>query len=132
METQIGKTSKNNLLIHTKFWKNVKNQEKLVELSQESKKTVARLQCQWQSNKNQGQNNTRVYKSHFKTCQMVLECDLCVGAMVSLSGINIVPEDGLYNGAREKLIDFVYDNVCGPNNKHGGHLPKFVIVDFPG
>ena len=63
---------------------------------------------------------------------MVLECDLCVGEMVSLSGINIIPEAGLYNGARGRIIDFVYDNVCGPNDKHGGHLPKCVIVDFPG
>ena len=63
---------------------------------------------------------------------MVLECDLCVGAMVSLSVINIVPESGLYNGARGKLIDFVYNTVCGPNDKHGGHLPKCVIVDFSG
>ena len=63
---------------------------------------------------------------------MVLECDLCVGEMVSLSGINIVPEAVLYNKARGKLIDFIYDNVCGPNDKHGGHLPKCVIVDFPG
>ena len=62
---------------------------------------------------------------------MVLECDLCVGAMVLLSEINIITEAGLYNGARGKLIDFVYDNVCGPNDKQGGHLPKCVIVDFP-
>ena len=63
---------------------------------------------------------------------MVLECDLCVGAMVSLSGINIVPEAGLYNGAIGIPIDFVYHNVCVPNDKHGGHLTKCVIVDFSG
>ena len=96
-----------------------KIKKSLLNFPKKPKKPRALLQCQWQSNKNQGQNNTRMYKSHFKTCQMVLEFDLCVGAMVSLSGINIVPEAGLYNGARGKLIDFVYDNVCGPNDKHG-------------
>ena len=36
------------------FEKNIKNQEKLVKLSQKDNVPVARLQCKWQSNKNQG------------------------------------------------------------------------------
>ena len=63
---------------------------------------------------------------------MVLETDLCVGATVGLSGNNIVPEAGLYNGARGKIIDFEYANPCGPNDTHGDHLPSCIIVDFPG
>ena len=47
------------------FEKNIKNQEKLVKLSQKDNVPVARLQCKWQSNKNQGQGRTKVYKSHF-------------------------------------------------------------------
>jgi hypothetical protein len=112
--------------------KNVKNLQKLASLSREAKVPVARLQCQWKSNKNQGQGSTRVYKSHFRTKQMVLESDLCVGATVALSGINIVPEAGLYNGSRGTVIDFVYNTVCGPNDRHGDSLPICVIVDFPG
>ena len=112
--------------------KNVKNLEKLASLSQKSKVPVARLQCQWRSNKNQGRESTRVVKGHFKTKQMVLESDLCVGATVALSGMNIVPEAGLYNGARGKVIDFIYNTVCGPNDRHGDPLPICVIVDFPG
>lgn len=112
--------------------KNVKNLEKLASLSQKTKVPVARLQCQWHSNKNQGQESTRVVKGHFKTKQMVLESDLCVGATVALSGLNIVPEAGLYNGARGEVIDFIYNTVCGPNDRHGDPLPICVIVDFPG
>ena len=71
-------------------------------------------------------------KSHFDTSSMVLQTDICVGSIVALYGMNLVPEVGLYNGDHGTLIDFIYDDVCGPNHKHGNHLPKCVIVDFPG
>ena len=75
-----------------------------------------------------------MYKSHFTTTKMARETDLCVGATVALLGVNIVPEAGLYNGARGQIVDFIYDThqVCGPNDKQGDHLPQCVIVDFPG
>ena len=114
------------------FEKNLRNRDKLVDLSKQENVPVARLQCKWQSNKNQGQGRTRVFKSHFTTSNMVLETDLCVGATNALSGINIVPEAGLYNGARGTLIDFIYRDPCGPNDKHGDHLPSCIVVDFPG
>ena len=63
---------------------------------------------------------------------MVLNTDLCVGATVALFGINIVPEAGLYNGARGTLIDFIFERPEGPNNRDGDYLPECVIVDFPG
>ena len=129
---QIEKDPATIFLYTQNFEKNVKNREKLVQLSRTDNTPVARLQCKWKTNKNQGQGRTRVFKSHFTTKRMVLETDLCVGATVALSGINIVPEAGLYNGARGTLIDFIYDNPCGPNDKHGDHLPGCVIVDFPG
>ena len=71
-------------------------------------------------------------QSHFTTTRMVLETDLCVGAKVALSGINIVPEAGLYNGAQGTVIDFIYENPCGSNDKHREHLPSCAIVNFPG
>jgi len=55
-----------------------------------------------------------------------------VKANVAIFGINIVPEAGLYNGTRGTVIDVVYDTVEGPNNKQEGHLPRYVVVDFPG
>ena len=63
---------------------------------------------------------------------MVEHADLCVGATVAISGHNIVPKAGLFNGARGTIVDFVYDTVCGPNDKQNDFLPKAVIVDFPG
>ena len=77
---------------------------------------------QVESNKNQGKVRTQVFKRHFMTKRMVLETDLCVGATVALSGINIVPKAGLYNGGQGKLIDLVYKGPCRPNNEHGDHL----------
>lgn len=55
-----------------------------------------------------------------------------MGAPVAINGINIVPEAGLYNGARGWVIDIVYDTVEGPNNQLQNHLPRYVVVDFPG
>ncbi len=63
---------------------------------------------------------------------MVLDTYLCVWATVALSGINIVPEAGLYNGVQGKLIDFIYKGPCGPNDKHGEHLLSCIIIDFLG
>ncbi len=63
---------------------------------------------------------------------MVLDTNLCIGATVAISGINIVPEIGLYNDTRGTIIDFIYTDICGPNNQHGPHLTESVVVDFPG
>ena len=63
---------------------------------------------------------------------MVLQTVICVDSIVALYGMNLIPEVDLYNGARGTVVDFIYDDVCRPNNKHGDHLPKCVIVDFPG
>ena len=116
-----------NLFAHN-HEKNLKNRDKLVDMSNSTECPVARLQCQWQSN-NQGTD--RVYKTHFSKSKIVLETDLCVGATVALSD-NIVPEAGLYNGARGTVVDFIYRTVAGPNDKHGEPLPLCIICDYPG
>ncbi len=51
---------------------------------------------------------------------------------VDLSEINIIPEAGLYNGARGMRVNFIYNTVVGPNDKQGDHLPIYVIIDFAG
>ena len=61
-----------------------------------------------------------------------MQTDLCVGAKVAIFGINYVPELGLYNGARGTLVDIVYDEGQTPNSKENYHLPKYVVVNFPG
>ena len=110
-----------------------KNTEKIVEQSEKDNVPIARLRCQWYSNKRNGNGQGCVIRSHFKgQNNIIFNTDLCVGASVCLSGLNIVPEVGLYNGARGKVIDLVYDTVVGPNDKQNDHLPRYVVVDFPG
>ena len=113
--------------------KNHKNQQKLVELSNSTKTPVARLRCQWIHRDTQSRGIKSITRAHFKDIKkLVLQGDYCVGAPVSIEGMNIVPEAGLYNGARGWLVDIVYDTVEGPNNKMGSHLPLYMVVDFPG
>ena len=113
--------------------KNVKNERKLVNLAKATNNPVAMLKCQWRSARNSAEGPNSVYRHHFdKKTNVVEHTDLCVGATVAISGHNIVPEAGLFNGARGTIVDFVYDTVCGPNDKQNDFLPKAVIVDFPG
>ena len=111
--------------------KNAKNMSKLVQLSNETQNPVARLRCHWESTRIQGKGNASVSRSHFNGRKIVLQTDLCVGAPVAINCINILPEIGLYNGARGTLIDIVYDEGQNPNSKQDYHLPKYVVVDFP-
>ena len=61
--------------------------------------------------------------------------DICVGARVAISNVNILPEVGgvgLYNGAIGTVVEIVYNNRPeGPNDKEHYHLPDYVVVDFP-
>ena len=45
--------------------------------------------------------------------------DICVGARVAISNVNILPEVGLYNGAIGTVVEIVYNNRPeGPNDKN--------------
>ena len=121
------------IYLYTKnYEKNEKNMEKLVKLSSESKTPVARLSCKWHSLRDQGDGLESVSRWHFDQKKLVLHTDLCVGARTAIHGMNFVPEAGLYNGARGTIVDIVYDAGEGPNNKQGDHLPRYIVVDFPG
>lgn len=109
----------------------MKNTEQLVRMARMEKKPIAMLKCEWSSNRNQGEGIKSVFRSHFKGDSIVFRTDICVKAKVAISGINIVLEAGLYNGARGTVVDIVYDTVEGPTNKQEGHLPRYVVVDFP-
>ena len=54
-------------------------------------------------------------------------------ARVSLVGVNIKPEWGLYHGSIGTVIDIMYTNSKGPHHDGTAHekLPLFVLVDFP-
>ena len=97
-----------------------------------SKHPVARLKAHWICSRQQVHGQAVASMSHFDTTSLVKQTDLCVGAKVAISGINYVPQLGLYNGARGTLVDIVYDEGQTPNSKQNYHLPKYVVVDFPG
>ena len=88
------------MVVHKKSRKNVKNISKLFHFSNSSK-PVALLKCHFQSTHTQGKGNDSVSRSHFLRAKNVLQIDLCVRAPVAINGMNILPEVGLYNGARE-------------------------------
>ena len=49
--------------------------------------------------------------------------------VVEIGGVNLLPEVGLYNGARGEIVDFNYGTrMAGPNNKHEDHLPAYTVV----
>ena len=112
--------------------KNEQNMKKLVQLSRKQNVPIARLKCEWSNPDRGGTGLPSVIRSHFHNTNLVVNTDICVGSIVAINGINIVPEAGLYNGARGKIIDIKYDTGVGPNDKHNNHLPKYVVVDFPG
>ena len=52
---------------------------------------------------------------------------------MSLTGVNIKPEWGLYHGTIGKVVDIVYINSKGPHHEGTAtdKLPEYVLVDFP-
>jgi hypothetical protein len=54
--------------------------------------------------------------------------NICRNAKVQLTGRNLEPDWGLYNGAIGTVKEIVYEVDQSPID---GHLPQFVIVEFP-
>jgi hypothetical protein len=72
--------------------------------------------------------------SHFNMAKYLKHTDICVGARVAISTVNLLPEVGLYNGViGNNVVEIlVYqDRPVGPNDKQCYHLPDYVVVDFP-
>ena len=108
-----------------------KNVDKLVEMSTTNKLPVARLNCWYDTNKQQSRKERRAYTSHFDSTSYKSQTDLCIGARVALRNWNILPCAGLYNGSIGSVVDIVYqNNPIGPNDKQHNHLPDYVVVDF--
>ncbi len=110
------------------------NMDMLIQTSKDNKKPVARFDCHFETNwvsRSSHQEptacinhfDTRIYNSHM---------DICVGAKVAISNVNILPEIGLYNGAIGTFVEIVYQHRPeGPNDKEHNHLPDYVVVNFP-
>ncbi len=110
-----------------------KNVDKLVETSKSNKVPVARLDCWYDTNKQQNvAKERRIFQSHFDATCYKRQTDLCIGARVALRNWNILPCAGLYNGSIGRVVEIVYrNNPVGPNDKQHNHLPDYVVVDFP-
>jgi hypothetical protein len=106
----------------------------LIQISKKNKVPVARLDCHFETNqlsRSSHQEPTacinhvdaRTYHSH---------TDICVGARVAISNVNILPEIGFYNRAIGTVAEIVYqDRPEGPNDKEHNHLPDYMVVNFP-
>jgi hypothetical protein len=100
----------------------------LIHTSTNNNMPVARLDCCFGTNQQCGQQertacDARSYDSH---------TDICIGARVAISYLNILPDVGLYNGAIRIVIKIIYQGKPeGPNDKEHNHLPDYVVVDFP-
>ena len=66
--------------------------------------------------------------SHYDNDRMPEAISLCIGCRVEITGKNIKPEWGLFNGSMGTVVDIVFDDGKSPNS---GDLPVYVLVDFP-
>ena len=110
------------------------NLDMLIQTSKNNKMPVARLACHYETNRTPTAEHQQptVWVSHFDKRAFDTETNICVGARVALSNVNILPEIGLYNGAMGTVIEIVYKHKpVGPNDKEHYHLPDYVVVDFP-
>jgi len=110
------------------------NMDMLIQTSRVNDVPVARLDCHYETNrvpKSDHQQPT-VCTSHFDIRSYDRTTDICVGAKVAISNVNILPEVGLHNGAIGTVVEIVYNNRPeGPLDKEHYHLPDYVVVDFP-
>ena len=53
---------------------------------------------------------------------------ICIGSRVELTGKNLNPAWGLFNGSMGIVVDIVFEDNKTPNN---GDLPQYVLVNFP-
>lgn len=108
--------------------KDEKNYDKLAETSKTFDVPVARINAHYTSNKT---GDHRPDRDHFYYVKHTRHTDICENAMVAIDKLNFIPEMGLYNGARGKVVEIAYSKPEGPNDKQNCHLPDYVVVDFP-
>lgn len=111
--------------------KNEQNLRKLKETSKSMHVPVARINCHYESNRKGHSCHCMPVKNHFKYVSYPRQTNICVHSMVAIDNVNFIPEIGLYNGARGKVVDIIFNKPEGPNDKQHKHLPDYVVVDFP-
>ncbi len=110
------------------------NMGMLIQTSKMNKVPVARISCHYETNRAPRSDHQQPtsWESHFDKRTYNKNTDVCVGARVAISNVNVLPEIGLHNGAKGTVVEIVYNNRPeGPNDKEHYHLPDYVVVDFP-
>ena len=110
------------------------NMDMLIQTSKKKKVPIARLDCHYETNRTPTSDHQQptVCMGHFDSRSYDKTTDICVGARVAISNVNILPEAGLHNGAIGTVVEIVYNNRPeGPLDKEHYHLPDYVVVDFP-
>jgi uncharacterized protein (DUF1697 family) len=101
----------------------IHNMEKLKE-TQSKENPVARISAvctDSTGNKYSGRT------SHFKKHDLPFVTTICRGAKVQITGRNLEPSWGLYNGSVGTVVEIIYNNNESPLD---GILPQYVIVEF--
>jgi hypothetical protein len=107
------------------------NMDMLIHTSKNNRVSVARLDCCFETNWQSGQQERTACINHFDARSYDSHTDICVGARVAKSNVNILPEVRLYNGAIGAVVEIIYQGKpVGPNNKEHNHLPDYMVVDF--
>ena len=99
------------------------NQQRLLKLHNRSN-PVAKIKAQ--TRKLNGSKSKTA--SHYDDDRTPAAVSLCIGCRVEITGKNINPEWGLFNGSMGVVIDIVFAEGKSPNR---GDLPLYVLVDFP-
>ena len=115
-----------------KIW--IKTTDMLIQTSKKNKVPVARLDCHFETNRisRSSHQEPTACINHFDARTYNSHTDICVGARVAISNVNILLEIGLYNGAINTALKVLYqERPEGPNDKEYDHLPDYVVVNFP-
>ncbi len=75
------------------------NMDMLIHTSKNNRVPVARLDCCFGTNQLSGQQEQTACTNHFNARSDDSHTYTCVGARVAISNVNILPKEGLYNGA---------------------------------
>ncbi len=123
------------------MWLYAKNMDKdktnvdmLIQTSKKNKVPVTRHYCHYKTNRAPRSDHQQptVWESHFDKRTYNKSTDICVGARVAISNVNLLPEIGLYNGVIGTVVEIVYNNRPeGPTDKEHYHLLDYVVVNFP-
>jgi hypothetical protein len=98
-------------LYATNAAKELKNEEMLIHTSKHNNVPMARLNCTYYKKRLTNKNDqTCACMSHFDHTKYLKHTDICIGARVAISTVNLLPEVGLYNITIGNVVEIVYQD----------------------